>query len=222
MDRETLAAMLAEGRSIESIARETGRAPSTVAYWVNKYGLTLPARTSSRRRGRDRARASFEALVEEGLSVRQIAARCDVSARRRCVTGCSDTSSRHSPRVTPGATRPKPDDGAPRMQHARLGLVRARGCVGRVSLRSLQRAGGHRAASARQGDSRRRGGRTLRHLRIRRVRRRAPVPPPRSGDEGVRGQPPGDHPLAASASAWRPRNACYCARTATRWLRLGC
>ena len=38
MDRETLAQWLAEGRSIESIARETGRAASTVAYWVNKYG----------------------------------------------------------------------------------------------------------------------------------------------------------------------------------------
>ncbi len=40
MDRETLARQLAEGRSIESIARETGYAASTVAYWVNKYGLT--------------------------------------------------------------------------------------------------------------------------------------------------------------------------------------
>ena len=39
MDRETLAAMLEEGRSIESIARETGRSASTVAYWVNKHGL---------------------------------------------------------------------------------------------------------------------------------------------------------------------------------------
>ena len=37
MDRETLAKLLAAGRSIESIARETGRAASTVAYWVNKH-----------------------------------------------------------------------------------------------------------------------------------------------------------------------------------------
>ena len=39
MDREALAAMLEEGRSIESIARETGKSASTVAYWVNKHGL---------------------------------------------------------------------------------------------------------------------------------------------------------------------------------------
>ena len=55
MDRETLAALLAEGRSIESIARETGRAASTVRYWVNKHGLTLDARAAPRPARRDRA-----------------------------------------------------------------------------------------------------------------------------------------------------------------------
>jgi transposase len=79
MDRETLAALLAEGRSIESIARETGRAPSTVAYWVNKYGLM--SRHASRHAPRGGIeQEQLQALVEEGLSVRQIAARCDVSA----------------------------------------------------------------------------------------------------------------------------------------------
>ncbi len=39
MDRSTLAAKLASGQSIEAIAREHGRDPSTIAYWVNKYGL---------------------------------------------------------------------------------------------------------------------------------------------------------------------------------------
>jgi transposase len=79
MDRETLAAMLAGGRSIESIARETGRAASTVAHWVNKYGL------ASRHAPRHASRGGIErehlqALVEEGLSIRQIGERCDVSA----------------------------------------------------------------------------------------------------------------------------------------------
>jgi transposase len=79
MDRATLEAALAEGRSIESIARETGRAASTVAYWVNKYGLT------SQHAPRHAARGGIEreqllALVEEGLSIRQIASRCQVSA----------------------------------------------------------------------------------------------------------------------------------------------
>lgn len=71
--------MLAEGRSIESIARETGRSASTVAYWVNKHGLT------SQHASRHAARGGIEreqlvALVEEGLSIRQIAARREVSA----------------------------------------------------------------------------------------------------------------------------------------------
>jgi hypothetical protein len=40
MNADWLASRLAEGRSIESLAREAGRSPSTVAYWVNKHGLT--------------------------------------------------------------------------------------------------------------------------------------------------------------------------------------
>ncbi|HET6549899.1 MAG TPA: helix-turn-helix domain-containing protein [Solirubrobacter sp.] len=79
MDRTVLAAQLADGRSIESIAREAGRAPSTVAYWVNKHGLT--SRHAARHASRGGIAADrLQELVEEGLSVRQIAARCEVSA----------------------------------------------------------------------------------------------------------------------------------------------
>ena len=52
MDRKTLAALLAEGRSIESIARETGRAASTVGYWVKERGLVsthAPRHAAARR-----------------------------------------------------------------------------------------------------------------------------------------------------------------------------
>ena len=75
MDRETLAAMLAEGRSIESIARETGRAR------VDGRVLGQQARPDARRTRRaTRARGGIEreqleALVEEGLSIREIAER---------------------------------------------------------------------------------------------------------------------------------------------------
>src|SRR3954447_3778458 len=79
MDAAALAAQLAEGRSIESIARESGRAASTVAYWVNKHGLASShAARHAPRGGIDRER--LRELVEEGLSNRQIALRCDVSA----------------------------------------------------------------------------------------------------------------------------------------------
>ena len=79
MDREWLAAQLADGRSIESIAREAGKSASTVGYWVNKHGLSSRhAKRHAPRGGIERER--LRALVEEGLSIRQIAQRCDVSA----------------------------------------------------------------------------------------------------------------------------------------------
>src|SRR3954447_23467331 len=78
MDAAALAAQLAEGRSIESIARESGRAASTVAYWVNKHGLTSShAARHAPRGGIERERLA--ALVEDGLSIRAIAERLDVS-----------------------------------------------------------------------------------------------------------------------------------------------
>ena len=40
MDRSWLATRLESGRSIESVAREAGRPASSVAYWVDKFGLT--------------------------------------------------------------------------------------------------------------------------------------------------------------------------------------
>ena len=39
MEKKWLAAQLSVGRSIEAIAREVGRDPSTVSYWVRKHGL---------------------------------------------------------------------------------------------------------------------------------------------------------------------------------------
>jgi transposase-like protein len=78
MDREWLAAQLEEGRSIESIAREIGRHPSTLAYWVTKLGLR--SRYADRHAGKGGiARDALTALVDEGLSTRQIAERLDMS-----------------------------------------------------------------------------------------------------------------------------------------------
>lgn len=79
MDREWLAAQLEAGRSLESIAREVGRAPSTVAYWANKHGLTSNHAERHASRG-GIARSELEALVDAGLSIRDIAALRGVSA----------------------------------------------------------------------------------------------------------------------------------------------
>jgi transposase-like protein len=79
MEAAWLASRLEAGRSIESIAREAGRSPSTVGYWVNKHGLTSThAAKHAARGGIDRA--TLQALVEDGRSIRQIAAELGLSA----------------------------------------------------------------------------------------------------------------------------------------------
>jgi transposase len=72
MEKAWLAAQLAAGRSYESIARETGRHPSTVAYWARKHGLT------SDHAGRHSARGPIDRellteIVACGLSIRDMA-----------------------------------------------------------------------------------------------------------------------------------------------------
>ena len=79
MEESWLAEQLEAGRSIEAIARETGRRPSTVAYWVNKHGLASQHAARHAARG-GLTREQVEPLVEQGLSIRQIAAVLDLSA----------------------------------------------------------------------------------------------------------------------------------------------
>src|SRR6478672_3515663 len=79
MDREWLASQLKAGRSLESIAREAGLNPSTVAYWANKHGLASTHAPRHAARG-GIARDELKALVDEGRSVREIAREFEVSA----------------------------------------------------------------------------------------------------------------------------------------------
>jgi transposase len=73
MEKDWLEARLAEGRSIEAIAREAGKHPSTVGYWVKKHGLrSQHAPRHVARGGVDRE--TLRELVERGMSVRQIGA----------------------------------------------------------------------------------------------------------------------------------------------------
>jgi hypothetical protein len=77
VDRDWLEAQLAAGRSIESIAREVGRDPSTVSYWARKHGLTSShAERHAARGGIDRD--LLAEIVACGLPVRDMA---DVMAR---------------------------------------------------------------------------------------------------------------------------------------------
>jgi transposase-like protein len=142
MDPIWLADQLAAGRSMEAIARDVGRHPSTVAYWARRHGLT------SRYVGRHAARGGIdrdvlERLVDEGLSVRQIAARLDRSyatvrhwlrqhglatRRTRCSTpsGAAAVVVRHC--VTHGASQfvPRGDGSGWRCLRCRAEAVTAR------------------------------------------------------------------------------------------------
>jgi hypothetical protein len=77
MEREWLERQLAAGRSIEAIARELQRDPSTVAYWVNKHGLTSQHAPKHAARG-GIERETLEALLARGLPIRAMAAELGV------------------------------------------------------------------------------------------------------------------------------------------------
>src|SRR4051794_38805538 len=79
MEEAWLRSRLESGASLEAIAREVGRSPSTVAYWANKHGLASQHVPRHAAKG-PIARETLEALVEEGRSIREIATELDRSA----------------------------------------------------------------------------------------------------------------------------------------------
>jgi lambda repressor-like predicted transcriptional regulator len=78
MEKDWLAGLLEQGRSIESIAREVGRDPSTVAYWVNKHGLVSAHAAKHAARG-GMEQSELESMLAAGLSIRAMAARTGTS-----------------------------------------------------------------------------------------------------------------------------------------------
>jgi transposase-like protein len=79
MDRDWLEAQLTAGRSIESIAQEVGKHPSTVAYHVSRLGLaSVHAERHAAKGPPDRA--AVQRLVEEGLTVQQMAEHLGIGA----------------------------------------------------------------------------------------------------------------------------------------------
>jgi transposase-like protein len=78
VEREWLEQRLAEGASIEAIARELDRDPSTVSCWARKHGLTSSHAPRHAARG-PIDRELLAELVGAGLTTRAIAARVDRS-----------------------------------------------------------------------------------------------------------------------------------------------
>jgi hypothetical protein len=79
MEKHWLETQLAAGRSIESIAREVGKHPSSVGHWVTKFGLASVHAARHAPKGAP-DREFVAALVGEGLTVQQMAERLGVGA----------------------------------------------------------------------------------------------------------------------------------------------
>jgi hypothetical protein len=80
LDKAFLERCLADGMSLPEIGRIVGRPPGTVGYWVKRHGLVANGATKFRP-GRGISRAALEPLVNEGLTLGQIAAKFEVSIK---------------------------------------------------------------------------------------------------------------------------------------------
>ncbi len=78
MDERRLQDLIAEGLSLEQIGRRVGRAPSTVAYWLDRHGLQAVHRERHAARG-PLAREVLADLVARDHTVAELAAMLDRS-----------------------------------------------------------------------------------------------------------------------------------------------
>jgi len=78
MEREFLERQLAEGRSLEYIGKVAGKDPSTVGYWLKKYGLAAAHRGKHLNRG-GLARSALEVRIAAGATAREMASDLNVS-----------------------------------------------------------------------------------------------------------------------------------------------
>jgi len=78
VDEHFLKERIAEGLSLEAIGERSGRHPSTISYWLRKYGLqTARSKTYAPKSGLDKT--TLVALIEEDLPLREIAERLERS-----------------------------------------------------------------------------------------------------------------------------------------------
>jgi transposase len=85
MEKELLELLLSIGLTIDQIAQRTGKAPSTVSYWIDSHGLS-PVHRETHARPMAVDRESLERLVAAGRTVAEMAAELGVTTvtvRRR-------------------------------------------------------------------------------------------------------------------------------------------
>lgn len=78
MDEDSLKLLLSRGLSVEQIARRFDRDPSTVSYWMRRYGLEAPNREKHAAKG-GVERELLEELVAAGRSIAEIAEAVELS-----------------------------------------------------------------------------------------------------------------------------------------------
>jgi transposase-like protein len=78
MDKDSLQLLLSQGISVEKIAQRFGRDPSTISYWMQKYGLVSSHADKHRAKG-GIERTRLEGLVETGMTIAAIAAEVGLS-----------------------------------------------------------------------------------------------------------------------------------------------
>lgn len=78
MEKRALEYLLEQGVSVEQIGKRFGKDPSTVSYWMKKYGLVSPYREKHEAKG-GIERERLEELVERGMTIAEIAAEVGLS-----------------------------------------------------------------------------------------------------------------------------------------------
>jgi transposase len=115
MEKESLEVLLSQGLSVEKIAKRFEKAPQTISYWMDKYGLEAVNREKHAAKGGiDQERLAV--LVAAGMTIAEIAAEVGLSktAVRHWLRRYGLKTAHGRGRRAAGETRVAPDE-APRI-----------------------------------------------------------------------------------------------------------
>ncbi len=194
MDRDALEQWLEEGLSLEQIGQLVGRSPSTVSYWLARYGLR-PAHGERHAPRGGISRDVLAQLVAERRTTRQMAAARGVSQssvaywlrrrrpRRRGRGGGVPRGTRGTPGAVTQGDCPK---------HGRVDFIRRRDDAWRCSKCRTEMVS-QRRRRVKEVLVAEAGGCCA--VRVRALPGGAPVPPPRAGREGLRARGARREPL---------------------------